>query len=54
MNQNFRAEQQLELENQLFTKLMYSISNYIQPIQHNAQLIGVRLFVVFCKSGSFE
>ena len=35
------AEQKiLELENQLFTKLMYSISNYIQPIQHNAQLIG--------------
>ena len=35
------AEQKiLELENQLFTQLMYSISNYIQPIQHNAQLIG--------------
>lgn len=35
------AEQKiLELENQLYTQLLYSISNYIQPIQHNAQLIG--------------
>lgn len=30
----------LELENQLYSQLLYSISNYIQPIQHNAQLIG--------------
>jgi len=35
------AEQKiLELESQLYTQLLYSISNYIQPIQHNAQLIG--------------
>ncbi len=35
------AEQKiLELENKLYTQLLFSISNYIQPIQHNAQLIG--------------
>jgi DNA mismatch repair protein MutS len=35
------AEQKiLELENQLYTDLLYSISNFIHPIQHNAQLIG--------------
>ena len=35
------AEQKiLELESQIYTQLLYSISNYIQPIQHNAQLIG--------------